>query len=100
MNSSPDDSVPEGIQQMLDTLYALPCVCALFEGRIDMEGPYFSLYSDDYFRRELNGFGEVGLPLEINSFWMPSAKPVVVEIRRLMDGDRYLVVLDEPGGNG
>jgi hypothetical protein len=64
-----------------------------------MEGSYFSLYSDDYFRRELNGFTQAGLPLQISMFWLPATKPEVVETRKLMDGDRYLVVLDEPMGN-
>jgi hypothetical protein len=100
MNSSPDDSLPEGIQQLLDTLYDCRAYALDSQGRIDMEGPYFSLYSDDYFRRELNGFTQAGLDLQINTFWLPSMKPVVVEIRKLMDGDRYLVVLDEQGGNG
>ncbi len=99
-NSSPDDSVAGGIQQMLDTLYDCRAYALNSQGRIDMEGPYFSLYSDDYFRRELNGFAQAGLPLELNSFWMPSAKPVVLETRKLMNGDGYLVILDESGGTG
>ncbi len=99
-NSSADDSVQGSIQQMLDTLYDCRAYALDSQGRIDMEGPYFSLYSDDYFRRELNGFAQAGLPLEINSFWLPSAKPVVLETRKLMNGDGYLVILDEPGGNG
>ncbi len=70
------------------------------DGGIDMEGNYFSLYSDDYFRRELNGYRDAGLPLQINTFWLPSTEPVVVETRKLMDGDRYLVVLDEQAWTG
>ncbi len=100
MNSSPDDGVQGDIQQMLDTLFDCRAYALDSQGRPDMEGPYFSLYSDDYFRRELNGFAQAGLPLEINGFWLPSTKPVVLETRKLMDGDRYLVVLDESGGNG
>lgn len=101
MNSSPDDSAQDGIQQMLDTLYACRTYALGSDGQPDMTGPYFSLYSDDYFRRELNGFVQAGLPLEINAFWMPSTKPVIVETRKLMDGDRYLVVLDGPAeGDG
>jgi hypothetical protein len=83
---------------MLDTVFACRAYAIDANGRIDMEGQYFSLYSDDYFRRELNGFVEAGLPLEINAFWTPMTKPVVLETRKLMDGDRYLVVLDESIG--
>lgn len=100
MNSSPDLSVQDGIQQMLDTLYDCRAYAIDATGQIDMESPYFSLYSDDYFRRELNGFAQAELPLRVNAFWSPSTKPMVIETRKLMDGDRYLVVLDEPGGNG
>lgn len=100
MNSSPDESVQVGIQQMLDTLYDCRAYAIGANGQIDMESPYFSLYSDDYFRRELNGLAQAGLPLEINAFWTPMTKPVVLETRKLLDGDRYLVVLEEPGGNG
>lgn len=100
LNSSPDESVQSDIKQLLETLYDCRAYALDSQGRIDLESPYFSLYSDDYFRRELNGFTQVGLPLELNTFWLPSTKPVVVEIRKLMDGDRYLVVLDESRGNG
>jgi hypothetical protein len=99
INSSPDESVRDDIQAMLDTVYACRAYAIDANGRIDMEGAYFSLYSDDYFRRELNGFTQAGLPLEINVFWLPADQPVVVETRKLLDGDRYLVVLDEPMGN-
>lgn len=98
MNSSPNEDVLAGIQQMLDTLYDCRAYAIGANGRIDMESPYFSLYSDDYFRRELNGFVQAGLPLDLNAFWLPSTKPVVRETRKLMDGDRYLVVLDETVG--
>ncbi len=100
MNSSPDDSKQVAVQAMLDTLYDCRAYSLNAQGRIDMEGPYFSLYSDDYFRRELNGFVQAGLDLQINSFWLPSSKPVILETRKLMAGDRYLVVLDETVGNG
>ena len=99
MNSSPDESVQAGVQQMLDTLYDCRAYALDSQGRIDMAGPYFSLYSDNYFRRELNGFTQAGLPLELNTWWIPATKPVVLETRKLMDGDRYLVVLDERMGN-
>ena len=99
MNSSPDESVQDGVQQMLDTLFDCRAYALDSQGRVDMEGPYFSLYSDDYFRRELNGFTQAGLPLELNAWWMPATKPVVLETRKLMDGDRYLVVLDEKIGS-
>jgi hypothetical protein len=98
MNSSPDESMHDDIQHMLDTLYSCRAYALDPQGRIDMEGPYFSLYSDDYFRRELNGFTQAGLGLQINTFWLPSTKPVVIETRKLMDGERYLVVLDETIG--
>ncbi len=100
MNSSPDDSVQDSIQQMLDTLYACRAYALDSQGRIDMEAQYFSFYSDDYFRRELNGFTQAGLELKLSAFWLPSRKPVILETRKLLDGERYLVVLDEPGGNG
>lgn len=99
MNSSPDASVRDGIQQMLDTLYDCRAYAIGSNGRPDMEGPYFSLYSDDYFRRELNGFEQAGLDLQLNSFWLPATKPVVLETRKLMNGDGYLVVLDEKMGS-
>lgn len=97
-NSSPDESERADIQQMLDRLYDCRVYATDSQGRIDLEGPYFSFYSDDYFRRELNGFAQAGLPLELNTFWMPTTQPVVLETRKLMDGDRYLVVLAESGG--
>ncbi len=98
MNSSPDDSVETGVQQMLDSLYDCRAFAIGSNGRTDMEGPYFSLFSDDYFRRELNGYQAAGRPLQVDVFWMPSTPPVVVETRKLMDGERYLVVLDETIG--
>ncbi len=69
MNSSADDSKQAEIQAALDSLYECRAYALDAQGRIDMEGPYFSLYSDDYFRRELNGFVQAGLDLQINSFW-------------------------------
>ena len=85
---------------MLDTLYDCRAYAIGSDGQIDMQGPYFSFYSDDYFRRELNGYQESGQPLQIHSFWLPASKPVALDIRKLMAGDRYLVILDEPGGIG
>jgi hypothetical protein len=99
MNSSPDESVHDGIQQMLDTLYACRAYAFDANGSTDMEGSYFSLYSDDYFRRELNGYEDAGQPLQLSSFWLPATEPVALETRKLMDGERYLVVLDETIGN-
>ena len=100
MNSSPDDSRQTEIQTFLDTVFDCRAYAIDAQGHIDMEGPYFSLYSDDYFRRELNGFTQAGMPLEINTFWLPSTKPEIVDVRKLMDGDRYLVVLTETTGDG
>ncbi|MCO5221707.1 MAG: hypothetical protein M9947_09030 [Thermomicrobiales bacterium] len=98
MNSSPDDSVQEDIQQALDMLHACRAFALDSQGRVDMEGPYFSLYSDDYFRRELNGFVQAGLDLQINSFWLPSAKPVVLELASCWTASKF--GRNEPGGNG
>lgn len=100
MNSSAEESTPDGIQQMLDTLYSCRAYALDSQGQIDMEGPYFSLYSDDYFRRELNGFTQAGLPLEIFTSWLPATQPTIVETRKLKDGERYLVVVDELGESG
>jgi hypothetical protein len=100
MNSSSDDNAQSDIQAMLETLYSCRAYALDPQGRIDMEGPYFSLYSDDYFRRELNGFTQAGLPLKINAFWLPASQPVVLDTRKLMNENGYLVVLDEPGGSG
>jgi len=100
MNSSLDASVQDSIQQMLDTLYDCRSYALGSNGQADLEGPYFSIYSDDYFRRELNGFAQANLPLQIHGFWLPNTKPVIVETRKLASGNRYLVVLDESGNNG
>ncbi|MBX3069434.1 MAG: hypothetical protein KF883_02900 [Thermomicrobiales bacterium] len=100
MNSSPDDSAQAGIQQMLDTLYDCRAFAIGSDGRTDMEGPFFSLFSDDYFRRELNGYVAAGQEVQLGAFWMPATRPVAVETRKLMDGERYLVVLDETIGLG
>lgn len=99
MNSSPDESVQEGIQQTLDILFNCRAFAISADGSPDLEGPFFSLFSDDYFRRELLGYGTDGRPrLEMYAYWMPSTRPMVLETRKLMDGERYLVVLDETIG--
>jgi hypothetical protein len=56
------------------------------DGRVDMTGRYFALYSDDYFRRELAGYREAGLPLRLVSFWTPNTPPTVVDARVFKDG--------------
>ena len=62
------------------------------------EGRYLQL-NTPMDRSELNGITQAGLPLQISMFWLPATKPEMVETRKLMDGDRYLVVLDESPGN-
>lgn len=98
VNSSPDDSVQGDIQQMLDTLYNCRAFVIGPDGQADMEGPFFSLFSDDYFRRELSGYQVAGQPLQLSAFWMPTNPLVVRETRKLLDGERYLVVLDDAIG--
>ncbi|MGH2560879.1 MAG: SH3 domain-containing protein [Thermomicrobiales bacterium] len=56
------------------------------DGRIELDGRYFALYSDDYFRGELAGYREAGKEPTIHSLWVPNTVATVVDARMLPDG--------------
>lgn len=59
--------------------------------RIDLDGRYFALYSDDYFRGELAGYREAGKTPKLTVFWEPDTVPAIADARLLDDG-RVVVV--------
>ena len=101
MNSAADDSFREPITAALQELVDCRFYSLDSLGRIDMEGRYFALYSDDYFRRELSGYEDAGMPLALVSYWASPSMPEVVETRRITD-NQVLAVLNmrnnEPEG--
>lgn len=107
-NSTQDATLTIEIEQALEELVDCRFYTVDNLGRVDMEGRYFALYSDDFIRRELSGYQEAGRPLVLTSWWAPNTVPEIVEIRRLtgLDGpgaaNRVLAILNtefnEPGG--
>jgi hypothetical protein len=101
-NSTPDASVAPQIEKTLQQLVNCRFYLTDSSGNMDMEGRYFALFSDDYFRRELSGYQEAGRPLLLVSYWNPAVPPSIVETRRLLqedgsdNGKRVLAFLDLP----
>ncbi|MGH2549175.1 MAG: hypothetical protein ACRDHN_07285, partial [Thermomicrobiales bacterium] len=61
------------------------------DGKLDLDGRYLALFTNDFFRRELAGYKEAGKDIKLVSYWRPSTVPVVVETR--LYGDRLLIIL-------
>jgi hypothetical protein len=99
-NSTPDAAVAPQIERTLQQLVSCRFYLTDSNGNLDMEGRFFALFSDDYFRREFSGYQEAGRPLLLVSYWNPSALPSIVETRRLLEDDgsdngkRVLAFLD------
>jgi hypothetical protein len=100
-NSTPDDSVRPQIETTLQQLHVCRFYALTSEGT-NTEGRYFALFSDDFLRRELRGYQEAGMELELHEFWSPQTLPVVEEIRHLHGfeqagfGNQYLAILETP----
>lgn len=62
---------------------------------INIDGRYFALFSDDFFRREFEGYLEAGVEIELHQVWIPiGVVPAILEARSI--GDRIALVLDRP----
>jgi hypothetical protein len=105
LNWEPDQEALTEIQDALQQLvncrfYAIESSGAY--GEVDMEGRYFALFSADFLRRELSGYREAGLPLELIGYWAPATAPEIIELRAMHgrgeSANRVLAILDSPGG--
>jgi hypothetical protein len=94
LNSIVVNGSVEGVPDLLTQLVACRYYSIGSDGRLDMDGRYFALFSDDFFRRELAGYKEAGKDIRLVTFWRPSTVPVVLETR--LYGDRLLLILQRP----
>ncbi|CAN5707744.1 hypothetical protein BH09CHL1_BH09CHL1_08120 [soil metagenome] len=93
LNSVGVDGSVDGVSELLQQLVACRFFNGPSAGARDLDGKYFALYSDDFFRRELAGYKEAGKEINLVSLWMPSTIPTVLETR--IYGSRLFLVLEK-----
>lgn len=93
LSSEPDPALIAPVTAVVEQLVACRIYAHSSPLISDLDGRYWALYSDDFFRRELSGYREAGLPIAMGSYWMPSTVPTVVETRVLIGDSRVLAIL-------
>lgn len=95
-NSAPTDADAAEVEEALQQLVACRFYMLRPEGGTDLDGRFYALFSDDFFRRELSGYREAGKPLDLLRIWSPSAMPEILDLRETSDG-RVVATLSIPG---
>lgn len=93
--TDPVEAVDPAIDDLLRQLYNCSPYLLKNSSAFDLDGRYFALFSDDYFRREFAGYKAIGKDLRLARTWTPNGYvPKVLDVRSL--GDRILLILDGP----
>lgn len=93
-NSGEMPAVDPNVDSLLRDLFN--CSPYMFDGSfiaVGLDGKYFALFTDDYFRREFAGYREAGVELRLVRWFFVDSIPVVLDVRTY--GDRLLLILQK-----